>query len=76
MARKKAKNDRYYVHKYEGKVTRIAKICGSGGAYGWEDGKWVLMPGLRKIEWEITDFDDISKEEAERLIEAMHFDKS
>ena len=61
------KKDRYYVYKHDGKVTRIAKI-GDDGAYGWQDGKWVFMPGLRKIEWEITDYENISQEEAERLM--------
>ena len=66
MTKKKV---RYYVHKYDGKVTRIAKI-GDDGAYGWQDGKWVSMPGLHKIEWDITDFEDITQEAAERLIQS------
>ena len=65
-----AKKDRYYVHKYEGKVTRVAKL-GDDGAFGWEKGKWVEMPGLWKIEWEVTDYDDITKEEADKLIAGL-----
>ena len=66
MARKEKKY-RYYVHKYEGKVTRIARL-GSDGAFGWDGFRWVEIPGLCKIEWEVTDYDDITKEEAEKLI--------
>lgn len=57
----------YYVHRDEGKVTRIAKKE-NGLYYGYEKGKWVEMPGLIKIEFEITDYEEITKEEAERLI--------
>lgn len=66
-----AKKDRFYVHKYEGKVTRIAKL-GDDGAYGWVNGKWELMPGLWKIENDVTaDYEPISKEEADALTAGM-----
>lgn len=64
MVKKKVKNERYYVYKYNGKVTCIAKL-GDDGVYGWIGGKWVFVPGLRKIEWDITDYEDISQEEAD-----------
>ena len=65
---RKEKKYRYYVHKYEGKVTRIARL-GSDGAFGWDGFRWVEIPGLWKIEWDVTaDYDSITKDEAERLI--------
>lgn len=64
------KNYRYYVHRYNGKVTRIARL-GNNGAYGWEDGNWVQMNGLWKIENDITDYEDITEEEAMHLIEQL-----
>lgn len=62
------KNYRYYVHRFNGKVTRIARLC-NNGAYGWENGEWVRMNGLWKIENDITDFEDITEAEAMQLIE-------
>lgn len=50
----------------EGKPTRVAKI--EDVAYGWQDGKWEYMPNLIKIINEITDYEEISKEEAEKII--------
>lgn len=61
---------RYYALESEGKVTRVARL-GAAGAYGWEDGKWVSMPGLWKIENDITDYKQISEEEAKKLTEGM-----
>jgi hypothetical protein len=46
----------------------VAKIEDGCCAYGWENGRWVSMPGLIKIRFEITDYEEISKEEAMRLI--------
>lgn len=63
-----AKKHRYYVHKHDGKVTRLARL-GNDGAFGFEGGDWVEMPGLWKIEWDVTaDYEEISKEEADALI--------
>lgn len=58
--------NRYYVHKLDGKVTRIARL-GEDGAFGWVNGKWELMSGLWKIENEVTDYEPISEEEANKL---------
>lgn len=60
-------NTNYYVYRNNGRVGRIAKIT-SGCAYGYEDGRWVAMPGLIKIQFDITDFEHISQKEAEKLI--------
>ena len=58
----------YYVYRNNGEVTRIAKIVDRALAYAWGDGKWVEMPGLLKIINDVTDYEEISKEEAENLI--------
>lgn len=57
---------RYYVHKWEGEITRIARL-GDDGAYAWKNGKWELMSGLWKIENEVTDYESISEAEAKKL---------
>lgn len=62
------KVENYFVHRNNGEVTRIAKIVDRALAYGWNAGKWVEMPGLLKIINDITDYEEISKEEAENLI--------
>ena len=58
----------YYVYRLNGAVRRIAKIVDRAVAYGWEGGKWVEMPNLLKIINDVTDYDEISKKEAEILI--------
>lgn len=59
----------YYVYKADdGTLGRIAKRTSNGIYYGWEKGKWIEMPNLIKIELEITNYEKITKEEAERLI--------
>lgn len=58
----------YYVYRRNGEVTRIAKIVDRSLAYGWDNGEWVEMPNLLKIINDITDFEEISKEEADVLI--------
>lgn len=66
--------NRYYVHKLDGKVTRLALIGtvkGEFGAYGYVDGEWKLMPGLFKIEHEVTDYEDISEAEAKKIMEEL-----
>ena len=64
-----AKRTDYYVYYCDGRPTRVAKIEDGSCAYGWENGRWVSMPGLIKIRFEITDYEEISKEEAMRLID-------
>jgi len=58
----------YYVLKKNGEVRRIAKIVDNALAYGFQDGKWVQMSGLLKIQNDVTDYKEISKAEAEKLI--------
>ena len=66
MAKRKA----YYVHyNDDGYPTRVAKIENACCSYGWENGRWVSMPGLLKITFDVTaDYDDITAEEAKRLV--------
>lgn len=62
----------YYVYRSDsGVLGRVAKIVGVN-AFGWDKEKkeWVEMPSLLKIKFEITNFDEITKEEAEALINA------
>ena len=62
----------YYVYRGDnGEIGRIAKFVGAV-PYGWdkEKGEWVEMPRLIKIKFEITNYEEISKDEAERLINA------
>lgn len=59
--------EKFYVLKRDGEVRRIAKIS-DGSAYGYEDGNWQPMQHLMKIQWDDTDFEEISKEEANNLI--------
>lgn len=64
-------NYRYYVHRQNGELTRIARLGGTDddfGAYGWVDGKWEPMNGLWKIENEATDYEPVTEEEAMKLI--------
>ena len=57
----------YYVYKEGDQIYRIAKIS-NGDAYGYEGGEWISMPGLIKIQNEVTDYEEISEEEANKLI--------
>ena len=58
----------YYVYrKKDNSIGRIAKRAKDGKYYGYEKGTWIEMPGLKKIEFEVTDYEEISKEEAMRL---------
>lgn len=70
----KVKN-RYYVHKLDGKVTRLAmigEVNGEYDAYAYIGGKWVSMPGLFKIENDVTaDYDAISEAEAKEIMEEL-----
>lgn len=61
-------NTNYYVFRRNGKVRRIAKIT-SGCAFGYEHGRWIPIPGLIKIQHEITDFDEVSADEVKQMIE-------
>lgn len=59
----------YYVLKSEGKVRRVAKIVDNALAYGWENGRWVSMPNLLKIQNDVSsDYEKITKEEADQFI--------
>lgn len=61
-------NYRYYVYRRDdgscGRLARIGGKKGELGAYGYQDGKWVDMPSLFKIENDITDYEDITEAEA------------
>ena len=62
------KKEIYYVYKSEdGFIGRVAKFV-DNIPYGWDNGKWIYMPGLIKIQFEVTDYYEISKEEAEQII--------
>jgi hypothetical protein len=59
----------YYVYiSDDGTIGRVAKRGADRLYYGWDNGKWIEMPGLIKIEFDITNYREISKEEAERII--------
>ena len=58
--------EHYYVYADEGVVHRIAKIE-NGSAYAYEHGKWIPMSGLIDIQFEVTDFEEISEAEANYL---------
>lgn len=58
----------YFVYYDEGTPTRVAKIEDLSVAYGWENGKWEEMPSLMKIVNDITDYEEITKAEAEKII--------
>lgn len=65
---------RFYIHKHDGKITRLARLGGTEkdfGAYGYVKGDWVEMPGLWKIENDITDYEEITAEEAKKLMEVL-----
>lgn len=62
----------YYVYrKNDGSTGRIAKFA-DGLYYGYEKGEWVSMPELIKIQEEITDYEEIDKAEAEKLIKEIN----
>lgn len=58
---------KYYAYRRGGEVRRIAKIVGSS-AFAYEEGQWIPMQGLIRIRYDDTDFDEISEEEANKLI--------
>ena len=64
-----AEKEFFYVHRDDdGNVTRLAKQS-DGLFYGWENGEWIEMPTLNKIMFDASaDYDDISKDEAEKLM--------
>ena len=60
----------FYVLRTGEKVNRLAKIE-EGGAYGWEAGSWAHMPGLIKIQHDVTDYEEISESEAKAIIKEL-----
>ena len=64
------KKEIYYVNvSDDGVIGRIAKFDGVI-PYGYDEEKneWIEMPSLIKIKFDITDYEEITKEQAERLI--------
>lgn len=59
---------RYFVLRINGDLKRLAKIEDNALAYGYEGGAWVSMPDLLKIINDITDYDEISEDEANKII--------
>lgn len=59
---------RYFVLRINGDLKRLAKIEDNALAYGYEGGDWVSMPDLLKIINDITDYDEISEDEANKII--------
>ena len=62
------KQTQYFVYRSHGRVGRVAKFVDGLYPYGWDKGKWVFMPGLIKIKFDITDYEEITKKEALKLI--------
>ncbi len=63
------KKEIYYIYKNDdGTFGRVVKFE-NYTFYGFEDGKWIEMPDLVRIFFEVTNFEEISKEEAEKAIE-------
>lgn len=60
--------EHYYIFKNGDEVSVIAKIS-DGIPYEYESGKWVFAPRLAKIQYDDTDYDEISKAELDKLIE-------
>ena len=57
----------YYVYyRDDGTIGRIAKFE-DNLFYGYEKGDWVEMPGLIKIHFDITDYEEIDENEVEEL---------
>lgn len=63
--------DTYWVYYRNGNPHRIVKIVDRSSAYVYEDGKWVSRQSLIKILQDTTDFEEITKEEAEQLIKTI-----
>lgn len=60
----------YYVNVSDGgHIGRIAKFA-DGVPYGYDEeaGDWAYMPCLAKIRFDITDYEEIIREQEERLI--------
>ena len=47
--------------------TRLAKFE-NNLPYGYEGGEWVYMPSLFKIQNDITDYEEVTEEDAEQII--------
>ena len=68
---------RYFVYRSDGIIGRIARYGPPPGVFwGWGDGKWVEMPSLGKILFEITDYEEITEAEAEELIRQKGSEKT
>ena len=61
------KRKTYYVCKDGDRLCSLA-VYSDGLPYAYKDGKWVFTPSLAKIQHEITDYEEISEEVANKLI--------
>ena len=60
----------YYAYYHKGKPTKLAKLDNRVG-YTYENGEWEKYPYIERELYEDTGFDEISKEEAEKLMEEV-----
>jgi hypothetical protein len=63
----------YYVWRLSnGKIANIAKRAKDGLYYAYnQKGKWEEQSNLKRIEFEVTDYERISEEEANKLIKEI-----
>lgn len=63
--------EKYYVYvSSNGELGRAAKRTSDGKYYGWEKGEWVEMPNLKRMEFDITNFEEITKKQLEGIIKS------
>ena len=70
------KKTAYYVYRNEdgstGRLAMFGYVDGKYGPHGYVPGKgWEFMPGLGKILWEVTSYEEISEAEAKKIMEAL-----
>ncbi len=59
----------YYVRDWGNGVKTLAKIVGVDAySYDFDKKEWYANQDMIKIQFDMTDYDEISKEEAERII--------
>lgn len=62
----------YYVRDWGNGVKTFAKIDGVDAySYDIEKKEWVVNQDMIKIQFEVTDYDEISKEEFEKMVEGL-----
>ncbi len=62
----------YYVRDFGSGINTLAKIVGVDAySYDFNKKKWYANQDMVKIQFDMTDYDEISKEEAKKIMKEM-----